>query len=179
MSEKWRPVVGFEGLYEVSSLGRMKRLARRVPYAHKTQGTAWRTLPELILEPNVGEHGYLIYHFMIDGQRRWQTAHVLVAAAFIGPCPPGHEVRHWDGDKQNNTPGNLLYGTRAENRDDARRLGTLAVGSRIAQAVLHESLIPAVRALQGRVTQNVAAATYGVSRATIRRVWRGESWRHV
>jgi hypothetical protein len=41
--------------------------------------------------------------------------HRLVADAFIGPCPSGHEVDHLDCDKTNNTPGNLEYVTRAEN----------------------------------------------------------------
>jgi hypothetical protein len=49
--------------------------------------------------------------------------HVLVAAAFLGPCPDGQEVRHLDGDKLNNCLDNLIYGTRSENNLDTVRHG--------------------------------------------------------
>jgi hypothetical protein len=50
-----------------------------------------------------------------DGGRKFARVHLLVAAAFIGPCPPGYTVDHLDRDKRNNRPGNFEYVTRLEN----------------------------------------------------------------
>lgn len=58
------------------------------------------------------------------GRGHSRTVHSLVAAAFIGPCPQGQEVRHKDGTRTNNTADNLEYGTRTDNLRDAIRHGT-------------------------------------------------------
>ena len=50
--------------------------------------------------------------------------HQLVAAAFLGPCPPGMEVRHANGQKDDNRLENLSYGTHQENMQDAIAAGT-------------------------------------------------------
>lgn len=53
-----------------------------------------------------------------------ELSHRLVAAAFLGPCPEGMEVRHGDGVRDNNQIGNLCYGTVRDNAQDAMRHGT-------------------------------------------------------
>lgn len=67
--------------------------------------------------------GHLLVDLYRDNVRSKQYVHQLVAAAFIGPCPEGQEVRHWDGDPSNNAASNLLYGTHAENMQDMVRHG--------------------------------------------------------
>jgi len=102
------PVPGFPG-YEASSLGHV--------ISHK--GRAPRVLrggPHPDGYPMVQLHGP-------DGRRGFMV-HAVIAAAFIGPRPPGMEVCHNDNDKLNNTPENLRYGTRTENEHDKRRHGT-------------------------------------------------------
>lgn len=59
-----------------------------------------------------------------DGIRRVLYVHHLVAEAFLGPRPEGHQVRHLDGDPDNNRADNLAYGTRSENTRDMVRHGT-------------------------------------------------------
>lgn len=62
------------------------------------------------------------YH---DGKARSVCVHVLICTAFWGEKPtPLHEVRHLDGNRRNNIPENLRWGTRAENQQDAVRHGT-------------------------------------------------------
>lgn len=108
--ESWRAVVGLEGLYEVSDAGRVRNL---------------RTLRRGgVMKLSVGTDGYLAVGLTRDGRQTTYRVHKLVAAAFIGPCPEGQEVRHWDGDRANAALSNLLYGTRAENIADQRRHGT-------------------------------------------------------
>lgn len=104
MMERWRPVVGFEGRYDVSNRGRVY---------------SWVT--ERVLRPGIASNGYPTVAL---GRGKTKTVHSLVAAAFIGPCPPGMEVRHRDGNRRNPRATNLEYGTRADNIRDAVKHGT-------------------------------------------------------
>lgn len=109
MGEVWRVIPGFGEKYEASSHGRVRVIAT----GHIKGSTESR--------------GYLrttLYH-----QGRWsRRVHQLVAAAFHGPCPEGMEVCHRDGNRKNNTPENLRYGTHAENVRDQVRHGTARNG---------------------------------------------------
>ncbi|MBN7395680.1 HNH endonuclease [Mycobacteroides abscessus subsp. abscessus] len=119
--EQWRPVVGFEGLYEVSDLGRVRTVPRLV-----SMGRGYRTVPGRIRKyGHSTTHGYLIVGLSRPGKRRATTAlvHRLVLEAFVGPCPDGMEACHFDGDKTNNRLPNLRWDTRRANQDDAIRIG--------------------------------------------------------
>jgi hypothetical protein len=100
-----------------------------------------------------------------------------VLEAFVGPCPEGHEGRHLNCVHTDNRLANLAYGTRAVNRQDSRKAGRLAVGSRIAQSKLTEQEIPRIRSAGGR--HDDIAEQFGVSRTQISRIKRGENWSHV
>lgn len=118
--EIWKPVIGFEGLYEVSSDGKIKSLQRKVP--HKSSGTI--TVRERILKPGVRKSGHLYVNLLKDSHPRTKRVHVIVAEAFIGPRSAGMEVCHNDGNPANNRVENLRYDTHAENIRDIIRHGT-------------------------------------------------------
>lgn len=123
-NEEWRPVVGYEGVYSVSDLGRVRRdLA--VPGA-----TPGRILRRIAVKGY--QHVYL-YTFGI--RRRWQI-HRLAIEAFIGARPIGLQVNHKDGLKTNNRPNNLEYVTAKENKQHASRLGLVAKGPRKPEHIL-------------------------------------------
>jgi hypothetical protein len=107
-SEEWRPVVGYEGRYDVSSLGRV--------WSHCSARTlsGW------------GKGSYL--KVQLDG-KTW-FVHQLVAFAFIGPRPDGQVVRHLDDDHMRNRADNLAYGTQAQNCADTIRNGHSAQKNR-------------------------------------------------
>jgi hypothetical protein len=118
--ERWLPVVGWEGFYEVSDQGRVRSLAR----------TVWRSdgrrhfVAERLLTPrksttSAHQHVSLTRNNVSINQR----VHRLVLAAFVGPCPPGMVSLHWDDVPTNNRLGNLRYGTRSENQHDRVRNG--------------------------------------------------------
>ncbi len=111
MHENWLPVVGYEGLYEVSSLGRVRSTPRP-----KAKGGPLAMPPD--------HHGRLHVTLHKQGVQTVRHVHRLVADAFIGPLLPGMETRHLDGDPTNNTVSNLAYGSRAENQRDSIRHGT-------------------------------------------------------
>lgn len=70
------------------------------------------------LKGSLNNYGYIVYTLLKGGKSRYVTAHSLVAEVFIGPRPPGLDIRHLDGDKLNNHVSNLAYGTRTENMMD-------------------------------------------------------------
>jgi len=118
--EEWRPVVGYEGLYEVSDQGRVRRVGKSA-VTGKGHGGGARIGRILKQQPVDG--GYWKVFLWKNGfQENW-LVHVLVAAAFIGPCPDGYEVNHENGNKSNNAASNLEYMTRSENNKHAYATG--------------------------------------------------------
>lgn len=110
---EWRPVVGHEGRYEVSSCGQVRSLPRPgVPKARVLRQWTQYGYPSVNLSCGSRD------------QRENRPVHVLVAAAWLGPRPDGLVIRHLDGNSRNNDVRNLAYGTPAENVRDTVRHGT-------------------------------------------------------
>lgn len=176
---RWKPVVGFEGSYEVSDEGAVRGVRRALKFKSRRGNWHERIAESAVLRPNLINSGYHVVHLCRAGKRTPKTVHSLVAEAFFGPRPEGFDVAHWNGNRLDNRVGNLRYTTRRGNHADKRRHGTNAAGSRIAQAKLTEDQIPSIRALEDRSTMSRVARKFGVSPTTILRVWRRETWRHV
>lgn len=105
MAAKWLPVPGWEGWYEVSSEGMVRRIA---PGHH--------TRPGYVLRPYLGRALLYLRVRLHRPDRRFQRpVHTLVASAFLGPRPSGMEVDHIDGDPKNNAATNLQYLTKRDN----------------------------------------------------------------
>lgn len=118
--EEWRPVVGYEGLYEVSDQGNVRSLDRII----ETQSGWSYPHPGCVLKQHRHSNGYFTVGLWRNNSAKNFTVHQLVAAAFIGPKPPAAEhIRHLDDDKTNNAATNLAYGTHSENTIDAVRNG--------------------------------------------------------
>jgi len=172
--EEWRPVVGWPE-YEVSSLGRVRRVS-----------AARGTKEGRILRPHVrkrrGRQEHLRVELSADGRRRRAFVHQLVCEAFHGPPPtPAHRVRHLDGEYQNNTPDNVVWGTSKENGDDSRRLGEMASGSRHPCAQFTDADVIEIRRLrhERRLTYPQIAERFGRSKSAIRKICLRRTWRHV
>lgn len=118
--EGWCPVLGYEGLYEVSSQGRVRRIGRA---ARAGKGRGGGVVRGRILTSTLYRKGYRKVQLWRDGCWRNVGIHQLVAAVFIGPCPKGHEINHKDGVKHNNCTDNLEYVTRSGNVKHAYMTG--------------------------------------------------------
>lgn len=119
VEEQWRAIPGWEGFYEVSDLGQVRSLERRVPWRGGTRIQRAR-----MLTPYVGFHGRRQVTLSRLGHDRRYLVYRLVMLAFTGPCPPGMEVCHYDGDRTNDAWSNLRYDTRGNNHRDKVRHGT-------------------------------------------------------
>jgi hypothetical protein len=109
MEEIWKPVIGYEGFYEVSNYSKIKSLARIV-----IRGNDKLNLKEKILSPNKNTSGYLQVGLSKNGKTRQFQIHRLCAMSFIGNDVK-EEVNHIDGDIYNNHISNLEWVSRAEN----------------------------------------------------------------
>ena len=105
MIEIWKDIRGYEGLYQVSSLGRVKSLAKEILI--KNGYTRHQEERFLALHPNT--HGYLTVGIYKNAKRKHRTIHRLVAEAFLPNRDKSLEVNHKDGDKINNRVDNLEW----------------------------------------------------------------------
>ena len=117
--EEWRPVVGYEGLYEVSSFGRVRSLDRQVRRPH----TGPYLKPGRILKLGTHRQGYRLAYLAREGSERAVKVHRLVAEAFI-PNPQNKPcVLHGRNGVSDNSVQNLRWGTQSENNLDTVRDG--------------------------------------------------------
>lgn len=121
MGEEWRPVVGYEGFYEVSNKGQVRSLPRVVPGRYEGY---FYTRPGRVLKPSPNNGGHLGVYLTGACSKKRHLVHRLVAESFI-PNPNNHPfVLHWDDNPSNNEVGNLRWGTGSDNVLDSVRNGT-------------------------------------------------------
>lgn len=120
--ERWLPVPGYEGYYEVSDQGRVRSLYREV-YSSRHGGMK-RVFPRFLKLTDKGD-GYRHVTFYANGKRSLKNVHRLVAEVFLGPCPDEMEVCHNNGDPSDNRVANLRWGTHRENILDKEVHGTV------------------------------------------------------
>lgn len=112
MEEIWKPIKGYEGLYEISNYGKIKSLERKA----KNRGKGQRIIKERILKPSIDRlNGYYQIKLSKNGKTKTIKVHKLVVEHFIKKIPEGLTVNHKDGNKTNNYVNNLEICTQKEN----------------------------------------------------------------
>ena len=123
MDEIWKPIDGYEDCYEISCLGRIKSVERKVYNPAVLGNGCYRTVPERIRKPNVMK-GYHCIALRKDNKVKVFRVHRLVMEHF-GEKQPSEEyqVNHIDGNKSNNCIDNLEWVTPRENTLHAINMG--------------------------------------------------------
>ena len=166
--------------YQVSSLGRVKRLAC-------TNKLGNRRLRERILPLRkwVDHQNHSRLYVCLGGlaDRTNRCVGRLVLLAFVGPPLPGQECRHLDDDHENCTLNNLKWGTHLENIHDAMRNGKTPRGESSGRSKLTEVQVLEIRRLyKAHSKDNSGPALgkrYGVTAPVITSIVRREIWKHV
>lgn len=180
VKEEWRPVAGYEGLYEVSDLGRVRSLDRVV--IHKWAGEAMKHGKVLSLRSRRGRPGYC-FAALYDGVSKKQkrmSVHRLVAICFIGNPSKKQMVNHIDGNPLNNSVSNLEWCTASENSIHSFTLGTRkpARGERHAMSKLKEIDVKAIRWLyENGFGRDRLSEMFVVSRTQIGNILNGKHWK--
>lgn len=165
-TEVWKDVKGFEGCYKVSSLGRIKSIARRVTCKNGTP----MTIKERIISQRNHPMGYLMVSLCKNAAYSHLLVHRVVAEAFLGQGPEGTEVCHNDANKKNNVSSNLRWGTREENCRDRLYHG-------VSKKLTMQEVIQ-IREMYatGRYSQDTIGKKFKVSQVMVSRIVKNLSW---
>lgn len=166
MSEIWKPVVGYEGMYEVSNLGNVRSFQKGM---------------NRMLKPCRGRENYLRVSLYKNGKQKSCSVHRMVLTAFVGPVPKGLECGHLNGNRDDNRLENLAYITREENAQHKISHGTQAHGERHGMAKLTEDLVEEIKRRYQRASYHNSnaqelARKYGVCKSTIQNIVKGRYW---
>lgn len=169
--ERWLPIPGYEGLYEVSSFARVR--------GYRVNAFQRRSIPRVLRQHAVKGMYWQVTLYGEGGARSWYV-HQLVARAFLGECPEGQEVRHLNGNGFANRPYNLAYGTHLQNIQDKIRHGTQNKGTTHYRTVLSEEDVRAIRRDWSRgATLSDLSCEYGIGTSAIHKIVQKKRWAHV
>jgi len=169
MIEKWRPVVGYEGGYEASNLGRIRSLKIYRP-----------KLFHRILKAGISPKGYHYVCLRKDGIKKTIAVHKIVLEAFIEVKPVGKQCAHWDGDPSNNRSDNLRWTTAKENIADRCRHGRTIKGENQQASKLDKKAVKTIRIMKEKGFSSCETAHLAsVSQSTVWKIWKGLLWKHV
>lgn len=169
MKEIWKDIENYEGLYQVSNLGRIKSFPRN--------GTIKQ---ERILKQTIDNNGYLIVGLHKNNKAKKVCVHWLVANAFIPKKETDEVINHIDGNKLNNTLNNLERCTQSHNVKESIRLGLQIPHNEkpVMQYDLQENFVKEWKSAceaerQLKISQaNISACCRGVRKTTGKFIWR-------
>lgn len=180
-NEEWRPVVGFEGIYEVSNHGRVRRVART---RLRGNGRPYK-IAEAVLAQIAYGHRRLYRGVGLkasgDGPRvnsRVHLVHRLVASAFL-PNPDNlPEVNHKDLDKSHNRLGNLEWSTGKANQEHAAKRGRFhgRTNPNARFKLQPEQVDEIMSQLAAKTRRDIIAERFGISQAMVSMIKNGKTW---
>ncbi len=166
-NEIWKDVVGWEGVYMVSDLGRVRSLGRKIVHSNGFV----QTIHEKIMKGSLTAYGYRAVDLCNGKIRKNSAVHRLVLSAFVGLMPRDIDTRHIDGNRLNNNLKNLKYGTRQDNVNDCKRHGRIPSGD--SHWNVKVSNREATEILKSTSSNAELADKYGVSWACIYDIRKG------
>lgn len=168
--ETWKDVNGYEGLYKVSSLGRIKTL---------------RSNAILVLNNKRGD--YLAALLYTEGKehslkrRKTHLVHRIVAKAFIPNPENKPQVNHIDGNKHNNRIDNLEWNTRSENMQHCikNNLRNTLKGTELHMTKLNDDKVKYILNNKNTMSINEFSQMFGVTRGCIEHILWRKTWKHI
>lgn len=121
IGEIWKPVKGYENIYEVSSMGRVKSCERIIVRSNGRK----INFPEKIMKPTINHKGYEVIDLRKNGKRECGFVHRLVGKAFIKNPSGKKQINHKNGIKTDNNVENLEWVTNKENMIHAYKNGLI------------------------------------------------------
>ena len=167
--EHWKKYIS--GFYEASNYGRIRSIDRWVSF----RGTP-ATRKGVVLSPTKNSKGYYAVVICVDGSRKTESVHRIIASVFVPNPFDFPEVNHIDGNPYNNRAENLEWCTAEMNREHAQINGFISVGN----VKLTASEVAEIKLLISKGLSNPELAKrFQVDKATIRNIRIGRSWTHV
>lgn len=171
-NEIWKPIKGYERLYEVSNIGRFKSLVR----------TSYRN-KDIIMKPTLHITGYLVIGLCFDSKQTVFRAHRIVASHFCLKPKGCNIVNHLNGIKIDNRSLNLEWTTVSGNTSHSFAMGLqeVRVGEKSNLAILNEADVIEIRKeyANGNYTQKQLGKLFKVSRPCISHIVNRKTWNHI
>ena len=171
--EIWKPVNGYDGMYEVSNHGRVRSYATY-------RGVKHRETPRIMTGAKTLS-GYHFVKFTYNGKKPCPKRHRLVAEAFIPNPENKPEINHVDGNKDNNHVSNLEWCTGQENKDHAIKNGLTARGVRNCKSKITPKEVKEIRKMYstGDYYQKDIANVFGLKQSQVSKIILKHSWSHI
>jgi predicted XRE-type DNA-binding protein len=179
-AEIWKDIPGYEGLYMVSNIGRVRsndRIVKQVDGGTLCE----RKLKSKTLSLNIRKNGRLKVLLYKGGKREEYYVHRLVLTSFVGACPRGKECCHKNDNCADNRLSNLYWGTHKENIIDRETNDRQPKGEAISNSKLKNSDIIQIKKLlkEGVLSQRKIGKMFGVSKSRIWDIKANRAWSHV
>ena len=175
LKEVWRNIPKYEGLYQVSNLGKVRSLDRHVKDSNNERR---RFLKGKLLKHGI-TNKYQHVTLCIKSEQKTYSVHCLVMLAFKGTPPKDKEVAHNNGVRDDNKLTNLRYATKVENSLDRIEHGTSNKGERHGRTHLTETDVRVIRKISKQFLGKELARRYNVSTAVISNILSRKSWVHI
>lgn len=175
MSEVWKDIVGYEGLYQISNESSVRRVAGVV-----TRILNGKEIQQRVSEKILSQNGtYPQVNLCRDGVREQCYIHHLVAESFLGPRPDGLQVCHEDGNPKNTHYSNLRYDTPKGNASDRHLHGTHAKGEYNPAAKYTAEMISHIKHDLLSERQFKVAQDWNIPKSSVRAIAQGKRWAEV
>jgi hypothetical protein len=172
--ETWKDVPGYEGIYQVSDLGQIKRVGGW------TDGRRIRT--RRMRRFDLSDNGYLRITLHRDRRKLRLPVHLVVLSAFVGPLPFGYQGNHKNGIRSDNRLENLEYVTPSQNHQHSLKVlgrelphGTDHWGAKLTVA----DVLEIRRLRKSGVMAKDIAPRFGIADSAVSTISRGVAWKHV
>jgi len=178
IQEVWKDIIGCEGYYQVSNLGRAKSLDRQ--FTNKIGVVV--TFPSKMLKLSKNRYGYICVNLSVNGRKWIFNMHRAIAIAFIPNPLNKPQVNHINGVKVDNRIENLEWCTSSENRVHAMKIGLskiIGIDSHRAKLTNEQVLKIREMALQGISRRKIVKEIGTVGAWTIWEIIKRRTWKHI
>lgn len=178
----WKPVVGYEGIYEVNELGQIKSLSREKYCGH--EGSNPQITKEKLLKERICRMGYPIVRLSKDGIAKNVRVHRILAQAFIENPENKPNVNHIDNNPLNKSLDNLEWCTQKENMQHASKQGRFPAKTdkSLYRKNTKINMDIAINIKNDRKNGNslvFISKKYGVSQSTVSMICNNKIWKEV
>lgn len=164
--EIWKSVIGYNGVYQVSNLGRVKKITKN---------------GEIIMKNNLNHIGYNLIRFSRNGIQKGTSVHRLVAIHFLFNLDNKREVNHKNGIKTDNRVENLEWVSSSENTRHAVKMGLHngRKGESHHNSKISEKDATFIKYDSNHLTSNELADKYNIHKTQVNDIRAGRKWKHI